>query len=239
MDTKDLPQPTQQEIQTKNLTPEYAARVLFLSYKYSQGDPQTQKFIFQYLHSTRPEWKIKDEEFKQKIFDKALASIKKYVPTDRNPTGPKAFHKTVPDFHEPSRKVIEEDIKNQINFMQTFFADVTNSNPLALAEVLSSQIIARDEKFLLKGRSRVRSGTDPTTPSGDPYGSHIIDYVLKGSPTGLAEFDRMFSDIKKFVIGPHDVNSSWSGTSRTLDEIIDFYNEKHPNNTYSKPASST
>ena len=116
----------------ETLDPDYGARVLFLSYKYSQGANPLQHSIMRYLHKLRPNWRIEDEGLKASLYQRASRSVLGFVlpqqsgsPLSRNPGQPDlAYHNPKGEGYLQTADSITDDLKDELNAMQIIFNDL-------------------------------------------------------------------------------------------------------------------
>lgn len=180
------------------LSPEYASKLLFASFRFSQGSAPLQRHIFGYLHAIRPHWALTSHDF-QEVDRLASNVIRKFVlPSERQSQyTPKlqlhSLRGTIP-------KVITEVIDRELNNMKIVFnrwpAKVIN-----LVPPISRGIIDADfnNLSLPTGRERiVPAGMHHTTYS-DPFLSHYYYFGIEGNTTGFAEYDQMFQEVTEFV----------------------------------------
>jgi hypothetical protein len=167
------------------LTPEYGVRVLFHSFRYSQGDPELQQLIFVYLHNLRPAWTI-DENLEEEISTRFIPLAKQFL----NQYKPTTFHADTPE-------TVESSTKSELDAMLGVFSESLDEE--SVIPTITEHLIQREYRFLRKGRDRkLPSKSFQKTPLTDPWMSHFRYFALEGHPTGLTEFDQMFQEMKKF-----------------------------------------
>lgn len=116
----------------ETLDPDYGARVLFLSYKYSQGANLLQHYIMRYLHKLRPGWRIENEGFKASLYQEASRSVLQFVlpqqpgsPLSRNPEQPDlAYHGPKGEGFLHTVESIAGNLENELNAMRIIFNDL-------------------------------------------------------------------------------------------------------------------
>lgn len=158
------------------LSDEKVVRLLFLSFRFSQGSPILQGQIFHWLHAQYPNYKINEDNFEntEELLSK---NITKYL------LSPKTAH--APQVSD----VIETEVKRQT----ASFAQKINSNRNEevelILESLADRIIIKDVEFT--GRER-----DDKSKLHD---SQLITYGWNRQSTGMPEYDEMFRQVKDFV----------------------------------------
>lgn len=226
----ELIKPSPAETQEpKPLTPSYAALLFFHSFRHSQGSPVLQKDIFHYLKYANSHWTLPPGEeaqmqiiakrrMEQYLFGRNGKPKQKYIHIEPTPT---YFYQQVLEMSEEMRKVF--------NGPQNYLKD-------ELMPSIIEMMVERDVKFLLGGglrnagkqNVRKRFAHDANNPLLDKNFSFICYYGLNGKPTGAAEFDEMYSDIRNYL-KTEGTSSLSRETDAGLDAVIHFYNGTHPN----------
>ncbi len=228
------------------LTVGYARQVLFLSYRYSQQHTGLQRRLFRYLHKIRPDWEIPNEEFKNELQSTAFKQFSNFViPKDGIQLHPiKGAYK--PKGNEIDENDIATSVETEIASMEKVFNDIPPNKPdtseglewslglhLKSAQELIPKIVTdmlnRDEHYLLEEGGRDREGIKHHSTQSDPWSSHIIDYALKRKPAGLAEYNRLFSDVRAYILAP-ERKSDWywkNNGALVLADLLDVYNQNH------------
>jgi hypothetical protein len=243
------------ELFQQPLTVSYARRVLFLSYRFSQQNRGLQRSIFRYLHTIRPEWKIPDKDFKVELADSAIKQFTNYV----IPKHDVQMHPVNGKHTQSGKRINEQDVyvsvNQEVTSMEQVFNDIEPDNPnssegiewqlglhLRSAQQLLPSIVSRmlnsDYYFLVEEGGRDRAGIPSTTPQADPWSSYVIDYGIQKYPTGLAEYDQLFSDIRSYIVSPErKTDRAWNDNDAyILPELIDVYNKHHEQKAYLPPS---
>lgn len=241
--SQDNAQVAQERTIPTELTPERAARVLFVSFKYSQGDTDLQTMLFRYLHKLQPNWRIPDENFKATMFQLVQKRAQKFVlPNAAQQEGEARKPTNHPKKREDAENDIDPDfvdttLKEEMANMQEAFTDLPKYEKLSrtkLAARIGNEIIERDYEFLTQNGGRKREQPDPAKPSQDPWSSHFIEYGLLRKRTELPEFDALFDDIRKGIeeakINLETPNALSGRHLYWLQQIIPVYNQHHPDN---------
>lgn len=202
---------------------EKAKKLLFLSYRFSQGKSELQYNIFEYLHDIRPRWRIGEKELPE--LQKALEeTIQKYFGKSKDillhPSSP--MRDTV---------VIQESIKTEVKE----FAEILNDKKEKInREEILSRIITRmiqgDSIFLSQKEGRERRATEGRKKSEhtDPWLSHLVYYGIQGHETGAEEYNQMFRDVRERIMPILLGEVSKYTNEKDLFKIVEKYKEKHP-----------
>lgn len=202
METKEATtKPNSNEAFSNPLTPKLASDTLFKSFRYSQGDLQTQKLFFKYMHEVAPNWRI-DGDLKTETLEATKKSIQAFLyPKSKDPKHTNISHKT-----------FEEEVQIQLDIMQSVLEGdeesfvEENVDPNTLLMQIAHSMIMSDYKFIIRngGRpSRVRGSTDR-------FFSFFRNYILRETPTGNVFFDRMFEDVRRFYDAKGDPDLRWT-----------------------------
>ncbi len=210
------------ERQKGELSIQYATKLLFSSFRFSQGYPDLQDLFFQYIHQLHPEWKI-DETFAAELFEsskKVLINFLNPGEQDSSTTLTKkiSLHNPDPDTEMPfSVETIENDTQMEIKNMMAYFNGETPDTeedtdkqlePNVPSQVLSKiavYLIERDEQFATGYSERIRKnmetdGTERYSPYKDPHLSYLCYFGLEGHSTGIAEYDHMFRSLREYLL---------------------------------------
>lgn len=202
----------------EKLTPEYASRVFFNSFRHSQGIPNIQKSIFRYLHIIRPTWKITLED-KPKILEISQNMILSFLyGTDGRKEGV-----TLHDGY-PNKDRVNTEIVHELAEMEEQFNYEAKSDPekkSGLIQELADDITNQDLYFLNRENGRERNPPSKK-PSMDPWLSFIIHFGLNKNSTGVQELDEMYKDIREFITRPG------AEINQKLTETLKIYRKKHP-----------
>lgn len=189
------------EVFSSPLTPKLAADTVFKSFRYSQGDLQTQKLFFKYMHEVAPDWRM-DDSLKAETLEASSKSISAFLlPKNKAPK-----HLGI------GQNTFEEEVYSQLEVMQAVLNGVEDSfveesaDPNTLLMQIAHSMIMSDYKFLIYKEGRPNRGED----AKDRYFSFFRNYILKETSTGNAFFDRMFDDIRKFYDTKGDPDLRWA-----------------------------
>jgi hypothetical protein len=175
-------------------TPETITKLLFLSFRHSQGNPVLQEDLFVYIRSRQeaftipPKWETPVKTKLKEIIDSYFGAIKKNWTTA-------PYHKPInPIMIAPYINIAFEDLKNA--FAQ---AEITVSQDELLAKIIG-QMMMRDMKYLVRGRPRKGRWhkKDPIYYRRDF--SYFEHYAGGQHPTGLAIFDDMYRDMREYLL---------------------------------------
>lgn len=189
------------EVFSSPLAPKLAADTVFKSFRYSQGDLQTQKLFFKYMHEVAPGWRM-DDNLKAETLEASRKSIRAFLyPKSKDPKHLDIGHKT-----------FEEEVKTQVDIMQAVLNGTEesfveeNTDPNTLLIQIAHSMIMSDYKFLIHNGGRPSRGEAAI----DRFFSFFRNYILKETSTGNAFFDRMFDDIRKFYDTKGDPDLRWA-----------------------------
>jgi hypothetical protein len=155
------------------------ARLIALSFHFSQGDTSLQTEIFDFLA-------IKyGDKFSKDLVDEAEDEVM-YMAYKRisNPNLHLALR------GEGSFKYAKENVQPMMNYLKEA---IESSHPLKPVSTLS-KIIARDHLFLCQRSGRDRDHEEKAGPGG-MENSQIVQYGFTKSPTSSEEYDNFFTTI--------------------------------------------
>lgn len=208
------------------LTVEKAEKLLFLSFRFSQGDPQLQMYFFSWLQRMHPDWKI-DEPMQAAINKHAKPHFEKFLQSKE--IKPNPLHKKITEVETPleletnqMRVIFNQDINKLLSQEREMLEYVTSYN--VLIKRIAQEIAARDKAYLLSQGGRERPLNVRPTVANDSWLSHLCYYALAGHSTGSEEYDQLFREIKNHVDGELTTERG-----EKFIEVIKAYNEKHPN----------
>ena len=201
-------------IQEEELTPEYAARYAYHSFRHSQGNQWLQKRIVDFTHSIRPSWKVDgsnlpviSEEFSKLLesFDR-MKQQKLHASTEA--TSP----------YGTSRAA------DRILYLMEHFLKGESEPKEEIIKGIAGAIINQDHNFLTRENGRNKTDPDINIPLRDNWLSHAIHFGLNGTPTGLEEFNEMYSDVRDHILsGKLDQESQ-----DKFEQVLKIYKDKHP-----------
>ncbi|MES2315357.1 MAG: hypothetical protein V4486_01325 [Patescibacteria group bacterium] len=203
----------------KYLTPEEAAKLLFLTFRFSQGDEKLQRNIMLWIHDVFPKYRIRNETHGQ-LDDLATNMATKYIfksPTPRH----------VPNINDGVKGFQEKDIREQITVWSTSFESILdgdNNDYLRTNEILDNitySLLLRDHKYLVERGGRPNQNKKME--------SQVISHALNHRPTGSPEFDLMFSKISENILKLRNsmVDSLTYPSMISLLEAIEKVHENH------------
>ncbi|OGN07389.1 MAG: hypothetical protein A3B86_01410 [Candidatus Yanofskybacteria bacterium RIFCSPHIGHO2_02_FULL_38_22b] len=212
MSNQEQPKTEEKESEQKPETPDikHLSKLFFLSYKFSQGNGIDQKYIFQYIKTKHPDWKLtKDME---KVLTASLVRSVEYF------TSNKQLHQQEMSGERDIHASLESEV---FNFAHQLEKEPESKN---LIKILVESVVGSDYKFLISKGGRPRSESDRPTSTSDSFLSHLIYYGFLGHKTGAEEYDDMFREITDHIRAG---NLSGEDLNR-LKEIVFVWNEKHP-----------
>ncbi len=203
-----------QEIEKMKLTPEYVGKLIFWSFKLSQGESELQLSLFHYLHTTNPDWKMSEEDFKLN-FEKSSEMIKKYFGMPKQEvkgSEPKTMnHQQLSgtDF------TLREELST---FQRILNNDGRFQTKSRLLESIVLEFIQRDHKFMKEGRFDGRKDL-----------SYTCDFIIQGSKTNVPDYDRMFVESRNAlanILKEEDLENE--EVISKLIELVEKYNQNNP-----------
>lgn len=204
------------------LTPEYAAHLLYHSFRHSQGSPNLQERIFNYVHFTRPEWRIapKDKPTIRRLSGKLIS---KYLGEDNHKKGV-MLHSPVKDYDlDRNLDAGIDDMEKTFNGIHSFHREKGD-----LVSAITGDVIFHDLKFLELKTGRPRIPGSSEKPAMDPWLSFIVHFGLNRNPTGVTEFDEMYGEVRKVLFDPPVEERVYQDWSPSYQKVLEIYQEKHP-----------
>lgn len=183
----------QEEIQIDEMT-----KLIFLSYRYSQGSQALQKDIYSYLTALHPEWTLSPRG-RSIIADKLNKRINQFLHNDEIVLQP-----TILSHPQKSKQHVRGSIGEEL----IIFEDELNAGNRYKdfdIESLTKYILDRDIQFVRDGRERISPLASQASPIFNPRLSHIFHYGFEGNNAGAKEYDRMFKDITTFLRSTDDL----------------------------------
>jgi hypothetical protein len=187
----------------EHLSEKELAKLLWLSFKFSQGNSTIQRAIFQYLHQKHPAWRV-DASTMAKVVRKLDRPATQYIgresvthyPHGSSRYGAPTAEKEATGELDRQLEIFQKCLAR--DFEDDRFEDDRSSDPTVILTGLAVGIIDKDTKFGNGMRPRKheideRGGT--YSPDKDAYLSHLVWYGLLGNPTGSTEYDKMFIDV--------------------------------------------
>lgn len=226
----------------KVLTTEYAAQLIYQSFRLSQGNATLQGQYFIYIHEQHSSWRVSDSE-KEGVESALLGASYTHVLSGN--------HSKLNSDHEQVIKQVKHQLYHETINFQRALAGELGTDPHFLPYnigTIARGLIFRDYRLLYGNGGRNRIHPNPNRFSDDPFSSYFRQYVLEGQNTGLEEYDQMFGDIKEFLLntaGKDDWlikrdDSSMSGLERrdnvkpgsALFWIARVWEQHHPRERY-------
>ncbi|MBP7832835.1 MAG: hypothetical protein KA035_03630 [Candidatus Levybacteria bacterium] len=220
------------------VNPSYAARLLFQTFKFSQGDQKLQTSLFAYIHALHPTWKFTQDDF-NKTYTQSQSLVNDYflAQTKRGIVLHDLGHK----------KLNHEDMTTRM--VATFSNQFESKTPEkeTVVKNIVKEMIHSDYGYIVERDGRDRS-PEGDSPSYDKYLSHLCFYGLEGNKTGFREFDVLFQEIKSEILNP-EKTSEWF-TETIIDEeeneslslngminsVVLKYNATHPGKSVKLPV---
>jgi hypothetical protein len=183
------------EVQPFNWNPAAATKLLFLSFRHSQGSPEIQQWLFEYTRSAYgplPLYEQWEAPIKQRL-SQAITGFLQFAGQGDSTAG---YHKRV------SRDFLTFEVFRAYESMQ--LALNRSEQPLAherIVYMLSVDLLKKEREYLLGERGRPRGAEQRAGESlhRDSFFSYLRHYGLKHHPTGLVVFDRLYAEIDRLI----------------------------------------
>lgn len=178
----------------ESLLPKEVPKLLFLSFRHSQGSPDLQQWLFDYVYSVSGQQPLSSAE-EQGLRRSLSRAIQSYFRMDSYGASTAAYHTTI------QTKLVAMEVKRTLSlWRQANERSTPLTRPYIMRE-LTSEVVSRDAYYLLQHNGRARAaGESPCHPvHHDPFFSFIGYYALEGHATGLAVLDRLYGDVKTLI----------------------------------------
>ena len=197
------------------LSAQLKAKILRESFRHSQSNPTLQAVFLRTAASENPNNPISDEE-REEILAIATPQIMRYA------LGPNHDNPNLPYRDDPQVQLEKVALS-----MQTFFGEDQQIDQLVTTA--ASGILLQDFNFLSRENGRVRKSPG-NYPPNDPWFSFLCHYSLNQNPTGLVEFDRVYSGVRDYFRSARFLGPT---VDEELGFIIDKHNQHHPDQSIS------
>jgi hypothetical protein len=218
---EQLRQAAQHEAETTPYTTQETTKLVFNSFRFSQGDPTLQGDIADYIAATEPgrltaEGLEASREVMQQLAPKYIYEA--------------GVHTTELD---------PDEVRVEVEAVYDSFAAKVSQpkSAEALSEVVEQitiMAVDRDYSHLVRkdGRPERVRGTDQTGPAA-PHVSHIMRYACEGQTTGMPEYDRMFADVAAklpgvWSRGEEFIDAEEPSVGAALREVARVYWQHYP-----------
>lgn len=203
------------------LKPERVQRLLFFSFRFSQGSQDLQNIIFEYLHEKFPNYRVNPADYNLNKIE-LEAKVKKFFAS-------RSLRHTDNLVDDPSEQIVKnlKELEENLNS-----ADLPDSDiRLTLIEIVGL-VLQQDYIYTVQMGERPSKDGDSEYSRFDKFSSHFVDYGMRRVRTGLFEYDQMFEDIinttKKYIKNNPDWETETNSPLMYLRKVIDCYNENHP-----------
>ncbi len=187
--------------------------------------------MFDYLHFIHPTWRMtkkQTEEITDQLLSKISIFIAKGTLIHIEPDAPKA------------------DMATEIDNMGSRLRSPSTESKEEVIHGFTRQVIDRDYHYLFQKLGRPRPLQDPEKESSytDRWMSHFKYFILDSHPTGVPEFDQLFTDCLEFWQKASAENPAWKvplysdevllglNAGKALSYIAHRWEEKHPGQKY-------
>jgi hypothetical protein len=176
-------------------TPETATKLLFLSFRHSQGSPELQRWLLDYVRSVSGQLLL-PERWEAPIKRSLSKAISTYLDFSDKQNSAAPHHKPV------SYDLLTHEVYRSYESMQQA---LTRSTALFtqkdIVYMTTVDMLKRDRAFLIEQAGRPRAAG---MAAGEPFHSDasfsfIRYYALEHHATGLAVFDGLYQDIDDLI----------------------------------------
>lgn len=199
------------------LTPEHASKLLFFSFKYSQGQGELQTFLIDWLCQTNSTWRLSVTDL-DTIMTLTQDRIYRYFGrSEDNHTALKPpYHRSI------HADVIKAQVKIYTETMQyAAHGRLRNSHCF---DYLVPHLINADFNYLSRHQGRFRMNTTKNNPNSDQYQSQLLWYGALGHNCEMPEYSHIFEDVWQYI-----QSGELSDKSKVeLWEVINIYQQHHP-----------
>jgi hypothetical protein len=194
-------------------------RLLYDSFRFSQGNQNTQQMIFEWLHVNFPRYRIRMKDFEGIAFAGGVPGEKLIA---------NEMHTQEAYESWPNKKKVPI---NEENFSYEIYRQLTNfkrsleglgpspANDFILHELLFG-IIDSDYKFVIEEKGR--------PGKKDKFLSFLCAYILQAKSTGTKEYDLMFSQLREMIVRDSKKGLFAASLNKKIEELIEVNNLYYP-----------
>jgi hypothetical protein len=164
------------------------AKLLFLSFRFSQGFPDLQKEIFKYLHREHPEWKMRTDS-KSAIIESLREKVQYVLKLQT--------HTRVDEAN------IASELENRLQQMTVIINSEKKIDESPICRTIFTLMLQQDRKYLCLSENNARPRLDPHADANtfvDAHFSHVCHFVIQGNPTGHPALDGMCTDLRGMLL---------------------------------------
>lgn len=194
-----------EQVLEQPLTPEYAARLLFLSFKYSQGESDLQEAIFEYVRGLHPTWTVFPD--RGEIWGSVWPMIQRFMKG--------GHHNPLETEHHEG----EDTLNEELGSMQVVFERGPTQGRDGLVAEVTGKIVEREIKYI--------GGRPSATDQDRPFSSQLCVYGLLARDAGMTEYDEMFRDIATHAraVVTYERDTRFA---QDILGIVEFHNAANP-----------
>lgn len=221
--------------------------MLVISFRVSEGSPDQQSRALRYAKGRHPDLRInRDALFAIETDARKLiyplffpngsppADIPRYAVAERTP-----LHTDRKDDGTMlTKRSVDLEIWSTVEDMHTIFNDEPE-DPEALIPDISKGLFDKDFKFLVDpggGRPKAPTVDEDKSFLHDPWGSFLVEFVMRGRNTGVPEFNEMFADVKSYIDKQRSEQTElWTDEMEPkFTQIIESHNDHHHDNQFTE-----
>lgn len=201
--------------------------ILNISFMLSQGDPIFQSsLLLEIRNYYGPQLKISEDQKRQ--LDLYIFNVLEKLRKNK-------FHENVESVYEENSDNSKKEVLNDtedlpsdhLEILEESFTPEFGNDTLDLLKSFVSIDLTR-----MQERQNRNPENDGNNSLGDRYMSFFVNYVIRGQKTGNAGFDNLMKRFKEKI--PEYCLHSGESNKNNFNELIEFYNSKHPNTTVTK-----
>lgn len=176
-------------------TQQAATKLLFHSFRHSQGSPVLQEWFFEYVRSVSGQLLL-PKDWKTPVKRRLRQAITTYLDFSEKQDSAAPYHKRV-----PYDLLTRETNRVYDRLAQAVTRPVSIHPHSQIRFMITVDILQRENEYLLERNGRPRA---EDLPEGEPvhalsFFSFIQHYALERHPTGLTVFDQMYQEVADLI----------------------------------------
>jgi hypothetical protein len=219
------------------LTVNDAARLVYLSFRFSQRGGELQELFFHYMHLLHPAWRVSDGDLEQ-ITAETTGRARRLLSNPR-------MHAVEKQSHEVAETTVRMELSNlgaYLDGQESVSMRERLEEPVgieqrkeATAAYITRLLLEMDEEYLIKRNGRPRGEREKLRPDTlqDPFLSFIIHFALRGNETGHPFYTTLFADVRAVLQRLQHGERVFGNLEdelcrQLLLQVIGAYNITHP-----------
>lgn len=173
-------------------TPQALSKLLFLSFRHSQGSPVLQNWLYKYVRAVSGQVPI-PTSWDKGVKKTSRNAVYGYLQVPASGASLAPYHTSVNKQH-----VIKE-VARVYRSMKSILSSHAMPQPYAsVVYALTVELIQRDWQYVSGRRYPGRSARQRSSPQAYPF-SYIQFYAIDGNSVGLPVFDQMYDEVHMFI----------------------------------------